>query len=72
MALEIVRDPQTGEPVQVTMPYADWVGYAEWVRKLVEKGMPVPRYQPMPEIPRGLPDFGDPVEFQRRMRDGDA
>ena len=53
------------------MPYSDWIWYAKWVRHLVEKGLPVPEPQEPIEIPSGLPDFGDPVQFQRRLRDGD-
>ena len=71
MALRIVHDPQTGDPVEVVVPYAEWVWYSEWVRSLVERGLPVPKFQPSPDLPKGLPDFGDPVEFQRRLRDED-
>ena len=71
MSVSILKDPLTGEPVEVRMPYSDWIWYAKWVRHLVEKGLPVPEPQEPIEIPSGLPDFGDPVQFQRRLRDGD-
>ncbi len=71
MALRVLQDPLTGEPVEVAMPYADWVWYVEWVRSLAARGLPIPKFQAPPEVPPGLPDLGDPLEFQRRLRDED-
>lgn len=65
MALRFILDPATGDPVEVVMSIEDWHGY---LRSL---DLPIPRKRGPVIVPTGLPDYGDPVEFQRRLRDGD-
>lgn len=63
-----IRDPETNEPVEVLL------SYELWVYLLGRANLPVPKNATGEEI---LPDpelakiYGDPVEYQRRLRDGD-
>ena len=66
MALRYIRDPESDQPVEVVLPYD------LWVHILGRANLPVPE-NPGGETtisPEILKLYGDPVEFQRRLRDG--
>lgn len=65
MALRFITDPKTGEPVEVVMSIETWHQY------LKNLGLPIPRRRGAFVVPENLPDYGDGVEYQRRLRDGD-
>lgn len=65
MALRYIRDPKTDAPVEVVMSYDLWVQLLERAKLPIPKN---PReFVPNPELAKL---YGDPVEYQRRLRDG--